>query len=164
MTLKKISATLLLALLSATALAAEDGRAAVETTVAQQDSGTKAIIDRALSLIGVAYRRGGSDPQVGLDCSGLVRFVFADAADIMLPRRARDISRVGDRIALADLQPGDLVFFNTLRRAFSHVGIYLGNSRFLHAPSAGEEVRIDDLRWRYWRSRFSGARRIDTDD
>ncbi|HCX32885.1 MAG TPA: peptidase P60, partial [Rhodocyclaceae bacterium] len=106
--------------------------------------------ERALSLIGVRYRRGGNSPESGLDCSGLVRYVFQDTLGFELPRRSRDISRVGEPVDPAKLRPGDLVFFNTLRDAFSHVGVYLGDFRFLHAPSAGKPVRIDDMREHYW--------------
>ena len=89
----------------------------------------------ALGLIGVDYKCGGDTPDTGLDCSGLVRHVFQQVTGVTLPRTAKDMSRLGTKVALADLQPGDLVFFNTRRFAFSHVGIYLGDNRFVHAPS-----------------------------
>lgn len=115
---------------------------------------------RALSLIGVRYRHGGDSPQTGLDCSGLVRLVFQDALGMKLPRRAEEMSRVGAIVAKSELQPGDLVFYNTLRRTFSHVGIYLGEGRFIHAPASGGKVRIENMHLPYWTQRFNGARRV----
>ena len=114
----------------------------------------------AMSLIGIHYQFGGNSPDQGLDCSGLVRYVFKEARGADLPRTAAEISKLGENIEQRDLQPGDLVFFNTLRQAFSHVGIYLGNNRFIHAPSEGGAVRIDNLDLSYWKNRFNGARRI----
>jgi hypothetical protein len=114
----------------------------------------------ALGLIGVNYRYGGETPETGLDCSGLVRYVFQNVTGVTLPRTAREMSRVGDRISLHDLEPGDLVFFNTRRFAFSHVGIYLGDNRFIHAPARGREVEIATFDKRFWQKRFNGARRL----
>ena len=119
------------------------------------------VVLRAMSLLGVNYRLGGSSPQTGLDCSGLVRHVFAEALGLALPRRAEDIGRTGQDIDPRQLQPGDLVFFNTLRRAFSHVGIYIGDNRFVHAPAAGGQVRVEAMDRPYWLARFDGARRLD---
>ena len=115
---------------------------------------------RALSFVGVNYRRGGESPETGFDCSGLVRYVFREGLGLLLPRTSRDISRLGETIHREALQPGDLVFFNTLRRGFSHVGIYLGEHRFVHAPATGGAVRVEDMRQSYWNKRFNGARRI----
>lgn len=123
-------------------------------------AGAQDLVLHALSLIGVHYRRGGDSPDTGFDCSGLVRHVFHEALGLLLPRSAREISRLGTSVGREDLRPGDLVFFNTLRRSFSHVGIYLGEHRFIHAPATGGEVRIEDMRQRYWTKRFNGARRI----
>jgi cell wall-associated NlpC family hydrolase len=114
----------------------------------------------ALGLIGVDYKWGGTTPETGLDCSGLVRYVFQQVTGITLPRTARDMSRLGAQVAASDLQPGDLVFFNTRRFAFSHVGIYLGGNRFVHAPRRGREVEIATLDSSFWRRRFNGARRM----
>ncbi len=114
----------------------------------------------AMSLIGIHYKLGGTSPEKGLDCSGLVRYVFREADGTELPRTSSEISRVGEKIDKKDLQPGDLVFFNTLKRAFSHVGIYLGDNKFIHAPSSGGAVRIDSMDLAYWKARFNGARRI----
>lgn len=121
------------------------------------------LVMRALSLLGVNYKRGGNSPQTGLDCSGLVHFVFHDTLGLLLPRRAEEISRVGETVQRTDLQPGDLVFYNTLRRTFSHVGIYLGEGRFIHAPASGGSVRIENMNMPYWLQRFNGARRMQRD-
>ncbi len=114
----------------------------------------------AMSLIGIHYRRGGSSPEHGLDCSGLVRYVFRQANGTELPRTSAEISQMGEKVEKKDLQPGDLVFFNTLKRTFSHVGIYLGDNKFIHAPSSGGAVRIESMDLDYWKARFNGARRI----
>ena len=114
----------------------------------------------ALGLIGVDYRFGGNTPEAGLDCSGLVRYVFQQVTGIILPRTSYELSRIGKKVTVADLKVGDLVFFNTRSLPFSHVGIYLGDDRFVHAPSRGREVEIVSLSANYWRTRFDGARRL----
>lgn len=114
----------------------------------------------ALSLKGVRYRYGGTSPDTGFDCSGFVRYVFREAANISLPHNARAISQIGEIISRQQLEPGDLVFYNTMRSAFSHVGIYLGDNRFIHAPSSGGGVEIVNMNEAYWAKRFDGARRI----
>ncbi len=119
------------------------------------------LIFKALSLLGVRYKFGGNQPESGFDCSGLMRYLFGEVLGLQLPRRSEQISRLGQEIGREALQPGDLVFFNTLRRTFSHVGLYLGEHRFIHAPSSGGQVRIEDMRALYWEQRFDGARRID---
>jgi cell wall-associated NlpC family hydrolase len=118
----------------------------------------------AMSLLGIKYKRGGDSPENGLDCSGFVRFVFKNSNETELPRTAKEISNKGDKIATKDIKPGDLVFFNTLKKSFSHVGIYLGDSKFIHAPSAGGKVRIESMNVAYWKKRFNGARRINEDE
>lgn len=115
---------------------------------------------RALGLVGVQYKYGGSSPDTGFDCSGLVHYVFGHAVGLALPRNAEEISRMGSQIGRDELEPGDLVFFDTLRRPYSHVGIYLGEQRFIHAPSQGGQVEIVSMTGRYWQSRYNGARRI----
>jgi cell wall-associated NlpC family hydrolase len=115
---------------------------------------------RAMTMVGIRYRYGGNTPESGLDCSGLVRYVFKQAWGAELPRTSEEISRVGTNVATSDLRPGDLVFYNTLRRGFSHVGIYLGDNKFIHSPSAGSSIRIESMDLSYWRKRFNGARRI----
>lgn len=117
-------------------------------------------LDKALDLLGIRYRWGGSKPETGFDCSGFVRHVFQEGLGLDLPRSAREQSKAGEPVAKGELQPGDLVFFNTMRRAFSHVGIYLGGDLFVHAPHRGGRVRVDDMSGRYWTKRFNGARRV----
>lgn len=117
-------------------------------------------IDHALDLLGIRYRRGGSSPEAGFDCSGFVSHVFREGLGLILPRSSKEMSKSGEVVARDELKPGDLVFFNTMRSAFSHVGIYLGDHQFVHAPRAGGRVRIEDLRDGYWVKRFNGARRV----
>ena len=97
----------------------------------------------------------------GIDCSGFVRYVFQQAANLTLPHGARAISQLGQTVDQPELQPGDLVFFNTLRSTFSHVGIYIGNNRFIHSPRAGGAISVTDMSDAYWSKRYTGARRID---
>lgn len=123
-------------------------------------SGAQELAIYALGLTGVSYRFGGETPEGGLDCSGLVRHAVQQVSGVLLPRTAKEMSRLGDAVARRDLEPGDLVFFNTRRFAFSHVGIYLGNNRFIHAPRQGREVEIAEIDQRYWQKRFDGARRL----
>jgi cell wall-associated NlpC family hydrolase len=132
--------------------------AAAPTPVLLQKAQDVAIF--ALGLIGVDYHFGGETPASGVDCSGLVRYVFSQTTGIALPRTAAQMGKVGARVTRVDLVPGDLVFFNTRHFVNSHVGIYLGNNRFVHAPSRGSEVRIASLDDSYWRKRYDGARRL----
>jgi cell wall-associated NlpC family hydrolase len=122
--------------------------------------GTREVALFALSLVGIEYRYGGETPDRGLDCSGLIRYVFQEVTGVTLPRTAQELSRLGKRVATRDLEPGDLVFFNTRRFANSHVGIYLGGDRFVHAPSRGGEVGVATFSDRYWQKRYNGARRL----
>lgn len=115
---------------------------------------------QALLALGLDYRYGGKSPETGFDCSGLVAHVFREAYGIHLPHNARAQSRYGVRVSLAELRAGDLVFYNTLNRPFSHVGIYLGDGRFLHAPKTGAQVRVESISAGYWMKRFDGARRL----
>lgn len=117
-------------------------------------------IDQAVDLLGIRYRRGGNSPEVGFDCSGFVNYVFRESLGLILPRSSREMSGSGQEVSRDELRPGDLIFFNTMRRAFSHVGIYLGDNQFVHAPRGGGRVRVEDLRQSYWVKRFNGARRI----
>ncbi len=122
---------------------------------------TETLINNAMQLIGVRYRWGGNTPQSGLDCSGFVRYVFNDTFGFLLPRKSAQMSKVGLEIGKEELRPGDLVFFNTMRHAFSHVGIYVGDNKFIHAPSKGKAIRVDDMTKVYWVKRYNGARRVD---
>ena len=121
---------------------------------------TNRLITTAMGLIGVPYRRGGTEAATGFDCSGFVRNVYAEVLGHQLPRIARDQARATTKIQKNELRPGDLVFFNTMRRTFSHVGIYLGDGQFIHSPRAGAAVRIEDMHSTYWSKRFNGARRV----
>ena len=125
-----------------------------------QDKAQEVLIN-ALSLTGIQYKYGGSSPATGFDCSGFVRYVFRNAANLSLPPTARAIAQIGKSVKKDDLQPGDLVFFNTLKKAFSHVGIYIGDNKFIHAPSTGKAVQVDSLQNSYWSSHFEGAQRLD---
>ena len=118
------------------------------------------IVVRALGLVDVPYRYGGRTPA-GFDCSGFVGYVFSESVGLILPRRAEDIGRAGESLRKGDLAPGDLVFFNTLGRRLSHVGIYVGDGQFVHAPARRGRVRVDRLEDRYWTARYNAARRID---
>lgn len=122
------------------------------------------ILINALSLTGVKYKYGGKSPETGFDCSGFVRYVFQQAANLTLPHGARALSQLGQSIPVDQLQPGDLVFFNTLKSAFSHVGIYLGDGKFIHAPSSGGGIHVVDMNDSYWAKRFNGARRMPAPD
>ncbi len=123
--------------------------------------GAQKIIDQALDLVGIRYRRGGDTPQSGFDCSGFVDHVFQETLGLILPRSSRELSKTGTEVSRDELKPGDLVFFRTIRNAISHVGIYVGDHRFVHAPRPGQSVGITDLREQYWAKRYSGARRVE---
>ena len=124
----------------------------------------RGLLDYATSLIGTPYKWGGTDADRGLDCSGFVLDVVKKSSSpVELPRTARDMSRQGEKVEKGELLPGDLVFFNTRRRPFSHVGIYLGDDAFVHAASgrkSGKQVRIDKMSSRYYTRRYNGARRL----
>jgi cell wall-associated NlpC family hydrolase len=115
----------------------------------------------AMNFIGVRYQRGGDSADEGFDCSGFTRYIFENSVGLVLPRRAAEQAHDAalKPIQQDELKPGDLVFFNTMRRAFSHVGIYVGDGKFIHSPRSGSEVRIEDMRQAYWTRRFNGARR-----
>ncbi|MBI4207920.1 MAG: C40 family peptidase [Betaproteobacteria bacterium] len=127
----------------------------------ERDAGSRAeLLLRAFGLVGVQYQFGGHSPDTGFDCSGLVQYLFSEVLGLALPRRAQDMSRIGSAVRHHELHPGDLVFFDTLREPFSHVGIYLGDHRFIHAPSSGGQVEVVFMTDRYWHRRYNGARRI----
>ena len=119
------------------------------------------VLFNALSLTGIKYKYGGKSPETGFDCSGFVRYVFSQATNLTLPPTARAIAQIGKAVKKEELQPGDLVFFNTLKSAFSHVGIYMGDNKFIHAPSSGKVVRVESMKDGYWARRFNGAQRLD---
>ena len=172
----KIVASLLLTLLVGSSLAQEqtlqNGNNAspsllqkmgnrVGDVVSTTSSGITSVLNTGLGYLGVPYRFGGTGPLAGgFDCSGLIKKVFGDAIGMSLPRTAAEMAQVGEKVGRQDLKPGDLVFFNTMNRTFSHAGIYLGENKFIHAPSTGSVVRIDNMEQDYWSKRFTGARRL----
>lgn len=117
----------------------------------------------AMNFLGVRYTRGGNSVENGFDCSGFTRHIFEMSVGLVLPRRADEQARDNSLLAIRreELKPGDLVFFNTMKRTFSHVGIYVGEGKFIHAPRTGSAVRVEDMRDSYWAKRFTGARRAD---
>ena len=121
------------------------------------------LVIQAMGLLGVPYKRGGMSEEKGFDCSGFVRHMFEKSVGLVLPRRAEEQAKVTEEINRSELKPGDLVFFNTMKRTFSHVGIYVGDGKFIHAPRPGKAVRVDDMREAYWQKRFNGARRVQSD-
>ena len=119
------------------------------------------LANQALSQLGIRYRWGGKSPATGFDCSGLIVYSAQRSLGLKLPPRADDIAKFGDTINKKDLKVGDLVFFNTLGTRYSHVGVYLGQNKFVHAPTRGSVVRVEDMTLRYWTARYTGARRLD---
>lgn len=117
----------------------------------------------AMNFLGVRYTRGGNSVENGFDCSGFTRHIFEMSVGLVLPRRADEQAKMNSLLAIRkdELKPGDLVFFNTMRATFSHVGIYVGEGKFIHAPRTGSAVRVEDMRDSYWSKRFTGARRAD---
>ena len=119
------------------------------------------VLLNALNLTGIPYKYGGKTPETGFDCSGFVQYVFKQALNLTLPYNARAMSQIGTQVSQAQLKPGDLVFFNTLKTKFSHVGIYIGNHRFIHSPSTGKEVKVVNMQEAYWANRYNGAVRVE---
>ena len=130
----------------------------------RQSVTTKAsdLVVNAIGFLGVPYRRGGNSAATGFDCSGFVKAMYEQTVGLILPRKAEQQAAATEQIEQADLQPGDLVFFNTMRRAFSHVGIYIGEGKFIHSPKPGAQVRVESMGISYWSHRFDGARRVQT--
>jgi cell wall-associated NlpC family hydrolase len=117
------------------------------------------VIEIALSLLGTPYRFGGTTPQ-GFDCSGFINYVYRHSVGLVLPRKSHDLARVGKPVAAEHLQPADLVYFKIERQKPLHVGIYIGDGKFVHAPSSRGKVNIQSLELEYWKNRYRGARRI----
>ena len=124
--------------------------------------GTSNLVDSAMNFLGVRYKLGGNTAETGFDCSGFTRYVFENSLGRVLPHRADEQANAPElaKVDKKDLKPGDLVFFDTMRRTFSHVGIYLGDGKFIHSPRTGETVRIEDINISYWAKHFTGARRV----
>lgn len=138
-----------------------DSVAPAPTLAQKVREGASDMVITAMNFLGVPYRLGGSSDTAGFDCSGFTRHIFEMSLGLVLPRRADDQAKAKGLVVVArdELRPGDLVFFNTLRRTFSHVGIYIGDGKFIHSPQTGGTVRVDDMRFAYWNKRFTGARR-----
>jgi cell wall-associated NlpC family hydrolase len=157
--------TLLLTAALAAPLHAEPDASPTEPNpIVQQVRDTASdLVLQAMHFLGVPYKRGGDSADKGFDCSGFTRHVFENSLGLVLPRRADQQAKENSLLAVKrdELRPGDLVFFNTMKRAFSHVGIYVGEGRFIHAPRSGGEVRVEDMRQAYWAKRFNGARRAE---
>ena len=120
------------------------------------------LVFNAMGFLGVPYKRGGNTAESGFDCSGFVRAMYEQSIGLVLPRRAEQQAAATQNIDRSELKPGDLVFFNTLKRTFSHVGIYVGEGRFIHSPKPGSQVRVENMAIGYWAQRFDGARRVQT--
>jgi len=116
---------------------------------------------QALLALGIDYQWGGKSHATGFDCSGLVAHIYKTAWGINLPRHTKGQSQAGIPVDYSELQAGDLVFYDTLKRPYSHVGIYLGDGKFVHAPKTGSQVRVESVKAAYWAQRFNGARRIE---
>jgi cell wall-associated NlpC family hydrolase len=169
----RMATALLFALASAGACAAPDAATADPITrflverglgddlIGQVRERASDLVITAMNFLGVPYRRGGQTEDEGFDCSGFTRYIFERSIGLVLPRRVDEQAAApGLRsVRRDDLQPGDLVFFNTLRRSFSHVGIYVGEGKFIHSPRSGAAVRVEDMTLAYWARRFTGARR-----
>ncbi|MDD2609851.1 MAG: C40 family peptidase [Giesbergeria sp.] len=132
----------------------------VAHTAHQVADSTADLVITSMAFLGLPYRRGGNSAETGFDCSGFVRAMYQQTVGMLLPRRASEQAAATQAIDKKELQPGDLVFFNTMRRAFSHVGIYIGDGKFIHSPRSGSEVRVENMRASYWVQRFDGARRV----
>jgi cell wall-associated NlpC family hydrolase len=125
-------------------------------------AGPVSVVEQAGEMIGIPYHWGGNNPEEGLDCSGFVRYVYRKTTGLLLPRQSAQISRAGSAVAKPDLHPGDLVFFDTPRGPATHVGIYMGDHRFIHAPKTGAFIRVESMTSPYWAVRYHGARRFST--
>jgi cell wall-associated NlpC family hydrolase len=118
------------------------------------------LISYAKTLLNTPYKFGGNSPESGFDCSGFVRYVYKKSVGWLLPHSSSEISHEGEKLQASDLAPGDLVFYNTRHKPFSHVGIYIGDNKFIHSPSEGRSIEVINMREKYWRTRYNGARRI----
>lgn len=127
------------------------------------DPAQKTMVAAAMQFLGVKYRYGGDSPNTGFDCSGLVAYAAETSLGLKLPRSARDMADEGESVGRGELRKGDLVFFNTRGHRFSHVGIYLGNRQFVHAPRTGAKIRVENMDIAYWTKRYNGARRLHPD-
>ena len=154
------------AVLNAPAAAASAAAAVPNSIAGKIREQASDMVVTAMNFLGVKYRRGGNDADIGFDCSGFTRHVFEMSMGLVLPRRADEQAKAPGLVPVKrdELKPGDLVFFNTLKRTFSHVGIYVGDGKFIHSPRPGGEVRVEDMGFAYWKKRFTGARRAELPD
>ncbi len=141
---------------------AEQGSGSSRLLASVRDTASDLVLS-AMNFLGVRYTRGGNSVENGFDCSGFTRHIFEMSVGLVLPRRADEQAKDNSLLTIgqSELKPGDLVFFNTMKRTFSHVGIYVGEGKFIHAPRTGSAVRVEDMRDSYWAKRFTGARRAD---
>jgi len=139
---------------------ADAGLPASQSLAGRAVNSAQELVMQAMGLIGIRYTFGGRTPDTGFDCSGLVRYVFNHVMGRALPHNSIEMARMGTHVGKGELEPGDLVFFNTRGQRYSHVGIYVGEGRFIHSPSTGGRVHIVNMGDRYWVSRFNGARRL----
>lgn len=160
--MNKFLLILLLLLCSACTTMHHEVPAAAPKTESMPNEAMNDLAIYAMSLAETPYRYGGNSPESGFDCSGFVRHAFLKSLGLQLPRTSLEMSRVGEALQEDQLRPGDLVFFNTQQQPFSHVGIYVGEDRFVHSPKSGKSIVIVNMRENYWRSRYNGARRIIT--
>lgn len=140
--------------------AAPHGSGARDYFVLENGDDASEVVMYALGLLGTGYTFGGRNPEAGLDCSGMVSYIVEQVSGRRLPHNAAEIAQITRPIAVSELQPGDLVFFNTLNRRHSHMGIYMGEGRFVHAPSSRGRVRIESLHNNYFHPRIDGARTL----
>ena len=177
MSKKKLAALTLLAATALPAAPAAPGQDEIEKllvqkglvarlgdTIHQATDRAADLMKNAMGALGVPYRLGGTSAETGFDCSGFVVAMFQQTMGLVLPRTAADQAAATAKIEKAELKPGDLVFFNTMRRAYSHVGIYMGDGKFIHSPRTGSQVRVENMNISYWQTRFNGARRVRTND
>lgn len=146
-------------LISTPVFADDDSEETTEIEVSKAKNAVGNMLIQAVSLMGIPYKWGGNTPATGMDCSGFIRYVFKKSLGINLPRTAREMARLGKRVRITELEPGDLLFFNTMGYSNSHMGMYIGNNQFIQAPRTGDNIKITELDG-YWRARFNGAKRI----
>ncbi len=132
----------------------------ISASISQASANASDLLRHASSAIGTPYRKGGASAETGFDCSGFVLAMYEKTVGLTLPRTAALQAAAGKKIERHELKPGDLVFFNTMRRQFSHVGIYMGEGNFIHSPRSGARVRVESLNTPYWKTRYNGARRV----
>lgn len=138
--------------------------AAAADTQSTNRSDADQLISSAMGLLGVAYRYGGTSASTGFDCSGFMQHIFRRSMQINLPRTSAEQARMGVAVSRSDLQPGDMVFFSTVGGRISHVGLYIGNNRFIHAPRTGKSIEITSMSNKYWSARYVTARRVKKND